>query len=71
MTSWTASWTVMKYRVTFGWVTVIGPPAAIWALNAVSTEPRLPSTLPKRTLRNVPGLTVLAYAVSRSVMRLE
>ena len=25
--------------------------------NAVSTEPRLPRTLPKRTLRNVPGVT--------------
>ena len=28
-----------------------GPPAATWALSAVSTDPRLPRTLPKRTLR--------------------
>ena len=32
-----------------GWVTVTGPPAAIWALNSGTTLPALPSTLPKRT----------------------
>ena len=46
----TASCTVMKYRDTSGWVTVIGPPAATCASKAVSTDPRLPSTLPNRTL---------------------
>ena len=51
MTSCTASLMVMKYRVTSGSVTVIGPPAAICAANAISTEPRLPSTLPNRTER--------------------
>jgi hypothetical protein len=70
MTSWTASCTVMKYRLTSGSVTVIGPPAATCAANAVSTEPRLPSTLPNRTLRYVPSAVVLACAVSRSVIRL-
>ena len=32
-----------------GCVTVTGPPRAIWSANAVSTDPRLPSTFPKRT----------------------
>jgi hypothetical protein len=50
-TSCTASSTVMKKRVTSGWVTVTGPPASIWLWKATSTEPRLPNTLPKRTLR--------------------
>ena len=50
-TSCTASSTVMKYRVTSGWVTVTGPPVSTCADSAVSTEPRLPSTLPNRTLR--------------------
>ena len=32
-----------------GWVTVTGPPAAIWALKRGTTLPALPSTLPNRT----------------------
>jgi|GEM_PF-4294752 len=54
MTSCTASSIVMKYRLTSGWVTVIGPPAFICARKVVKTDPRLPSTLPNRTLRYVP-----------------
>ena len=49
-TSSHASGIVMKYRVTSGWVTVTGPPAAICALKVCSIEPRDPRTLPKRTL---------------------
>ncbi len=45
----TASSIVMKYRVTSGWVTVTGPPEAIWLRKAVMTEPRLPSTFPNLT----------------------
>ena len=51
MTSWQASSIVMKKRVTSGWVTVSGPPSAIWRANDASTDPRLPSTLPNRTER--------------------
>ena len=51
MTSCTASSTVMKNRVTSSSVTVTGPPRSTWAWKVVSTEPRLPSTLPKRTDR--------------------
>ena len=41
---------VIKYRVISGSVTVTGPPASICFLNKGMTEPRLPSTLPKRTV---------------------
>ena len=44
MTSWTASGMVMKNRVMSGWVTVTGPPWAIWRRKIGSTEPELPST---------------------------
>ena len=40
----------MKYRVTSGWVTVIGPPAAICSMNSGMTLPDEPMTLPKRTI---------------------
>ena len=32
------------------WVSVIGPPAAIWRRNRGTTDPEEPSTLPKRTI---------------------
>ena len=51
-TRWTASGMVMKYRVISACVTVTGPPRSICALNVLTTEPRLPSTLPKRTTTN-------------------
>ncbi len=51
MTSSQASGMVMKKRVTSGSVTVTGPPRSIWARNRGRTDPRLPSTLPNRTLR--------------------
>ncbi len=50
MISWTASGTVMKYRVMRGSVTVTGPPAAIWRRKIGTTEPEEPRTLPKRTV---------------------
>ena len=49
MTSPTASSTVMKKRVTSGWVTVTGSPFSICSDSTDRNEPRLPSTLPKRT----------------------
>ena len=52
-TSWTASSTLMKYRVISGSVTVTGPPAAIWLRNVGTTDPRLPSTLPNRTAHRI------------------
>ena len=54
ITSCTASSTVMKKRVTSGWVTVIGPPASIWARNVREDRAAAASTLPNRTLREVP-----------------
>ena len=33
-----------------GWVTVSGPPRSSWRRNSGTTEPVLPSTLPKRTV---------------------
>ena len=51
-TSSTASRTVMKNRLTSGWVTVSGPPAASWRVNSGTTEPVEPSTLPNRTVTN-------------------
>ena len=55
-TSSTASRTVMKKRLTSGWVTVSGPPAASWRGNSGTTDPVEPSTLPKRTVtKRVPG----------------
>src|SRR4051794_34797722 len=71
ITSCTASSMVMKYRVTSGWVTVRGPPRSIWARKAVSTDPRLPSTLPKRTLRYRPGWRWPKDDVRASAMRFE
>ena len=50
-TSCTASSTLMKNRVMRGSVTVTGPPWAIWRVNVGMTLPRLPSTLPKRTVQ--------------------
>ncbi len=41
----------MKKRETSGWVTVIGPPWAIWVLKVCNIDPRLPSTFPNRTER--------------------
>ena len=38
---------------------------------AVSIDPRLPSTLPKRILTYRPPFRADAYAVRRSVIRLE
>ncbi len=61
----------MKYRVTSGWVTVIGPPAASWPAKTVRTEPLLPRTLPNRTLTSVPRARRARHAVSRSVIRFE
>ena len=40
---------VMKYRVTSGSVTVIGPPSRTCRSNTPSTDPFEPSTLPNRT----------------------
>ncbi len=54
-TSPTASSTVMKNRVTSGWVTVTGWSRAIWSASTDRNEPRLPSTLPKRTEASVTG----------------
>ncbi len=48
-TSCTASGMLMKKRVIRGSVTVTGPPSAIWRMKVGMTDPRLPSTLPKRT----------------------
>jgi hypothetical protein len=45
----TASSMVMKNRVTSGWVTVTGIPEASCSRSTCSNDPRLPSTLPKRT----------------------
>jgi hypothetical protein len=39
----------MKKRTMSGWVTVTGPPRAIWRSNSGTTEPAEPSTLPNRT----------------------
>ncbi len=55
-TSWQASGMSMKNRSTSGCVTVTGPPRAIWAVKAGTTDPREPSTLPKRTLTKRPRL---------------
>ena len=49
MTRRDASGMVMKKRSMSGWVTVRGPPAAIWRWNTGMTLPFEPSTLPKRT----------------------
>src|SRR2546423_1383574 len=49
-TSSTASRTVIKNRVTSGWVTVSGPPTASWRVKSGTTDPVEPSTLPKRTV---------------------
>ena len=52
-----------------GWVTVIGPPLADCASNALSTDPFEPSTLPNRTdTQSMPVLRAVS-AVSRSVIR--
>ena len=69
-TSWQASGMSMKKRSTSGWVTVIGPPLCICAANACTTEPREPSTLPKRTETYRPGWVRAKSAVSRSATRL-
>ena len=50
-TSCTASSTLMKNRVIRGSVTVTGPPWAIWRAKVGITLPRLPRTLPKRTVQ--------------------
>ena len=50
-TSWTASSTLMKNRVILASVTVTGPPVAIWRAKVGITLPRLPSTLPNRTVQ--------------------
>ena len=42
----------MKKRVISGWVTVTGPPAAIWRRKIGITDPDEPSTLPNRTAEN-------------------
>src|SRR6266851_1311524 len=52
MTRPTASSTVMKKRVTSGWVTVTASPFSICSDSTVRNEPRLPRTLPKRTEAN-------------------
>ena len=39
----------MKKRVISGWVSVTGPPCAIWRRKIGITQPEEPSTLPKRT----------------------
>ena len=54
-TSPTASSTVMKNRVTSGWVTVTGSSRAIWSASTDRNDPRLPSTLPKRTEASATG----------------
>ncbi len=55
MTSCTASGIVMKKRVISGWVTVTGPPRAIWRRKIGITLPAELSTLPKRTATNFVG----------------
>ena len=42
----------MKKRVMSGWVTVTGPPCAIWRRKIGITDPDEPSTLPNRTATN-------------------
>ncbi len=70
-TSCTASSTVMKNRVTSGCVTVKGPPSSICFWNALSTEPRLPSTLPNRTEMYRPRARPSTPAVNPSATRFE
>jgi hypothetical protein len=61
----------MRYLLTRGWVTVNGPPEAACALREVRNDPRLPRTLPNRTLRYVPVARRAICAVSRSAIRFE
>ena len=56
MTSRTASCSDMMKRVISGSVRVTGPPPRIWSRKIGMTEPREPSTLPKRVDRNVAPL---------------
>ena len=49
MTRREASGIVMKYRVIWGSVIVMGPPRWIWSWKSGTTLPRLPRTLPNRT----------------------
>ena len=54
------------------WVTVTGPPAAIWRRKIGTTEPDEPSTLPKRTAQNaVPGKRWSAASTAHSASALE
>ncbi len=54
-----------------GWVTVTGPPAAIWRWNSGTTEPLEPSTLPKRTmLKRVPAWALATPWHTSSARRL-
>ena len=54
------------------WVTVTGPPAAIWRRKIGTTEPDEPSTLPKRTAQNaVPGKRWSAASTAHSASALD
>ena len=55
----------MKNRRIAGWVTVTGPPLAIWPMKRGMTLPLLPRTLPKRTVqKNVPLVCARACRMS-------
>ena len=62
---------VMKNRFMSGWVTYTGPPASICFLNSGTTLPRLPSTLPKRTMTKALPVALAAARTSRSATRFE
>ena len=53
-----------------GWVSVTGPPLAIWLRNSGITLPLEPSTLPKRTAMYSVWLRRAMYCTISSVMRL-
>ena len=71
MTSCTASSTVMKYRVTSGWVTVTGPPASICAANVVEHRAPAAEHVAEADAQEVAAARGARLAVSRSVMRLR
>ena len=64
ITSCTASGIVMKNLVISGWVTVTGPPLAIWRRKIGITDPDEPSTLPNRTATNRVGTSARCPQVS-------
>ena len=59
----------MKYRCMSGCVMVTGPPALIWRRKVGTTLPRLPSTLPKRTLTKLRPVDTAARCTNSSAIR--